>query len=93
LRDIFDHGADLSHGAPITKELKQRASFHASKAATIQRMIKSAHNPLANHPGIPANPQDTSKAPTTARMSIVTAHDNIDHQLDGLKHAREDAVA
>jgi hypothetical protein len=44
-------------------------------------MIKSTHNPLANHPGIPANPQDTSKAPTTAKMSIVTAQDNIDPNL------------
>ena len=68
--------------------MKKRAAFHANKAAAMQRMIKSKHNPLANHPGIAANPQDTSNAPTTARMSIVTAHDNIDRHFDGLKCAR-----
>ena len=57
--------------------MEKCAAFHAKKAATMQRMIRSRHNPLTNHPGIPANPQNASNAATTARMSIVTALDNI----------------
>jgi hypothetical protein len=52
-------------------------SLHAKKAATMQRIIRSRHNPLTSHPGIPAIPQWASKAATSARMSIVTAQDSI----------------
>jgi hypothetical protein len=67
-------------------------SLHAKKAATMHRMIRSRHNPLTNHPGIPAVPQCESKAATTARMSIVTAQDNIFCRVYGLKRAMTDAV-
>jgi hypothetical protein len=45
------------------------------------------YNPLTIHPGIPAMPQIASSAATTARISIVTAHDNIISRVDGLKRA------
>ena len=45
------------------------------------------YNPLTIHPGIPAMPQIASSAATTARISIVTAHDNIFFQVEGLKRA------
>jgi hypothetical protein len=61
--------------------------FHAKKAATRQRIIRRMHNPLTIHPGIPAMPQIASSAATTARISIVTAHDNIFFRLVGLKRA------
>jgi hypothetical protein len=43
----------------------------------MQRMIRSRHNPLTHHLGIPGKPQIASRAATTARIRIVTAHDNI----------------
>jgi hypothetical protein len=52
-------------------------AFHAKRAATMHRIIRSKHNPLTNQRGIPANPQNASNAATTARISIVTTHDNI----------------
>ncbi len=72
----------------ITRKLGNGAAFHAKKAATMQRMISRRHNPLTNHPGIPANPQNASNAATTASISIVTAHDNIFCRSYGLKRAR-----
>jgi hypothetical protein len=43
------------------------------------------YNPLTIHPGIPATPQIASRAATTARISIVIAHDNIFSAGTGLK--------
>jgi hypothetical protein len=62
--------------------------FHEKRAATMHKMIRRRHNPLTNHLGIPANPQRASKAATTARISIVTAQDNIISTILGLKCAK-----
>jgi|HubBroStandDraft_6_1064221.scaffolds.fasta_scaffold84874_2 hypothetical protein len=56
------------------------------------KMIRSRHSPLTNHLGIPANPQKPRNAATTARISIVTTHDNILFRGYGLKRARADAM-
>jgi len=58
----------------------------------MQRMIRSRHNALNNHPGIPAKPQIARSATTTARISIVTAHDNIFSRFYGLMRARMHSV-
>jgi hypothetical protein len=55
----------------------------------MQTMISSRHSPLANHPGVPADPQDTRKAATTARINMVTARESICCQNYGLKHASQ----
>jgi hypothetical protein len=51
----------------------------------MHRRISSRHNPLINQPDIPANPPKARSAATTARISIVTAHDNILEVPGGLK--------
>jgi hypothetical protein len=61
--------------------------FHEKIAATMHRMSRSKHNPLTSQVDIPANPQSASKAATTARIMIVTAHDNIFYRGYGLKRA------
>jgi hypothetical protein len=65
-------------------------AFHAKKAATRQRIIRRMYKPLTIHPGIPAMPQIANSATTTARISNVTAHENIFCRVDGLKRANVD---
>jgi hypothetical protein len=50
-------------------------------------MSSSKHNPLTSQVDIPANPQSANRAATTARIMIVTAHDNIFYRGYGLKRA------
>jgi hypothetical protein len=67
---------------------KNHVAFHAKRAATMHRRISSRHNPLISQPDIPANPPQARSAATTARISIVTVHDNILECIEGLKRAR-----
>jgi hypothetical protein len=53
------------------------ASFHANTTAMMNMMINRRHNPRTSHFGNPATPQNTSTEATTARMRIVTAHENM----------------
>jgi hypothetical protein len=61
----------------VKRELEKRVAFHEKRTATMPKMMRSKHSPLTNHLGIPANPQNPRNAATTARISIVTTHDNI----------------
>jgi hypothetical protein len=67
-------------------------AFHEKRAATMHRRINSRYNPLISQPDIPSNPPKERSAATTARISIVTAHDNIPKAYQGLKCARPLAV-
>jgi hypothetical protein len=58
----------------------------------MHRRISSRHNPLISQPDIPANPPKERSAATTARIIIVTAHENILESFDGLKHAKLAAI-
>jgi hypothetical protein len=58
----------------------------------MHRRISSKHNPLISQPDIPENPPKERSAATTARISIVTAHDNILGFFEGLKRARPGAM-
>jgi hypothetical protein len=72
--------------------MKNRQALHAKRAATMHRSISSRHKPLTSQRDIPANPPKASSAATTARISIVTAQDNILDSIAGLKRARHPAL-
>ena len=62
--------------------------FQASMTAMAKRIIKRRHNPRTTHAGNPAIPQNAGTAARTARMRMVTAHENIFHGTSGLKRAK-----
>jgi hypothetical protein len=64
-------------GAVGTGKPRLRASFHANTTAMMNMMINRRHNPRTSHFGNPATPQNTSTDAMTARMRIVTAHENM----------------
>jgi hypothetical protein len=63
------------------ERLRWRIAFHASTTAITNRIIKRRHNPRTTHAGNPATPQNANTAARTARMRIVTAHENISVEL------------
>jgi hypothetical protein len=67
---------------------EEPVAFHAKSAATMHKRINSSHKPLISQSEIPANPPKERSSATTARINIVTAHDNILKRFEGLKRAR-----
>jgi hypothetical protein len=67
----------VSLAAVGTGKPRLRASFHANTTAMMNMMINRRHNPRTSHFGKPATPQNKSTEAMTARMRIVTAHENM----------------
>jgi hypothetical protein len=64
-------------GAIATGKPRLRASFHANTTAMMNVMINRRHSPGTSHFGNPPIPQNTSTDAMTARIRIVTAHENM----------------